>query len=129
MGNAPSEPAPTSLTGPSPKRDFTLDELKEFDGKTPETPIYVSVRRKVFDLSSKREFYGPGGSYSTFAGNDASRCLGLNETDKENASNYNYTDLDPESIARLNNWENFYLNKYPCIGYLVIPGEDIGTAF
>ncbi len=42
----------------------------------PLIPIWVAIRGTVFDVSNKREVYGPGGGYSIFAGKDASRALG-----------------------------------------------------
>ena len=40
------------------ERDFTLDELAQADGKG-ETPVYVAIHRKVFDVSSRKDdLYG-----------------------------------------------------------------------
>jgi membrane-associated progesterone receptor component len=56
-----------------PKADpFTLDQLKEFDGKDTSKPLYVSIKGTVFDVSSKPEMYGPGGSYALLGGKDGS---------------------------------------------------------
>lgn len=52
-----------------PERDFTLEELRKYDGKTPleehdgETAIYIAVNGTVFDMSSQPGFYGPEGPY------------------------------------------------------------------
>lgn len=41
------------------KRDFTLEELKEYDGvKNPR--ILMAVSGKVFDVTRGKKFYGPG---------------------------------------------------------------------
>jgi predicted heme/steroid binding protein len=56
------------------KRDFTLEELKEFTGVN-EKPIYLCARGVVYDMSQGSSFYGPGGPYAVFAGHDASKCL------------------------------------------------------
>lgn len=36
--------------------------------------MYLAIKGDVFDVSAKRYIYGPGGSYSFFAGRDASRA-------------------------------------------------------
>lgn len=51
-------------------------ELSRYDGTDPDKPVYVAIKGKVFDVSSKREMYGAGGSYHVFAGKDASKGLG-----------------------------------------------------
>ena len=53
--------------------NFSPQELLEFDGSKPDTPIYVAIKGLVYDVTSKREAYGPGGSYHVFAGKDASK--------------------------------------------------------
>jgi membrane-associated progesterone receptor component len=43
------------------KRDFTVDELKEFDGvKNTDGRILIAVNGKVLDVSAGRKLYGPG---------------------------------------------------------------------
>ena len=41
------------------KRDFTLEELKPYNGVEKEH-ILVAVNGKIFDVSKGRSFYGPG---------------------------------------------------------------------
>jgi hypothetical protein len=53
---------------PDPRRNFTLEQLIQFDGtndvKSGEPkPVYLSVDGMVFDVSQGRGFYGPGGPY------------------------------------------------------------------
>ena len=43
-------------------RDFTVQELLEFNGSDPEKPICMAVRGKVYDVSRGKDFYGPGRS-------------------------------------------------------------------
>lgn len=57
-----------------PPRNFTQKQLREFDG-TPDKdgndkPVYLSVNGIVFDMSTGRNFYGPGGPYEKFAGRE-----------------------------------------------------------
>ena len=55
-----------------PPRNFTAQQLLEFDGKPgkdgTDKPVYLSVNGIVFDMSTGRDFYGPGGPYELFAG-------------------------------------------------------------
>lgn len=41
------------------KRDFTLAQLKEFDG-TENPRILMAINGKVFDVTRGKKFYGPG---------------------------------------------------------------------
>lgn len=54
--------------------DLTDAELRAFDGSDPEKPLYVAIQGRIFDVSSGRNFYGPGGHYGHFAGRDATRA-------------------------------------------------------
>ncbi|KAH0541541.1 hypothetical protein FGG08_004016 [Glutinoglossum americanum] len=54
---------------------LTDAQLARYDGSDPELPIYVAVNASIYDVSAGRAFYGPGGSYSFFAGRDASRAF------------------------------------------------------
>jgi predicted heme/steroid binding protein len=54
---------------------MTLDELAEFDGKNESKPLYLAINGTIFDVSSNRRMYGPGGGYQFFAGTDAARSF------------------------------------------------------
>lgn len=49
-------------------------ELMRYNGEDPNLPVYVAVNGSVFDVSSNRITYGPGGGYGFFAGRDAARA-------------------------------------------------------
>lgn len=53
---------------------MTVSELALYNGRSEERPIYLAIKGDVFDVSAKRYIYGAGGSYSFFAGRDASRA-------------------------------------------------------
>jgi len=42
------------------KRDFTLEQLQEFDGQRKGGRILIAVNGKVFDVTRGSRFYGPG---------------------------------------------------------------------
>ena len=41
-------------------RDFTLEELREFDGSDPSKPILVALNGTVYDVTRSKNMYGPG---------------------------------------------------------------------
>ena len=62
----------------------------------------------MFDVSPKRETYGPGASYNLFAGRDASRALGKSSLKEEDASP-DYSDLPDNERKVLDDWHSFFL--------------------
>ena len=53
--------------------ELTPAELARHDGSDASVPTYVAIKGVIYDVSAKREVYGPGGSYHVFAGKDASK--------------------------------------------------------
>lgn len=122
-------------TAPSPpkpqipkmrKRDFTLEQLREFDGRGPDERILIAVNFKVFDVTRGKRFYGPEGAYGVFAGRDASRGLGtfsLNEDALKDEYD-DLSDLSLEQMERVREWEMQFTEKYDYVGRLLKPGEQ-----
>ena len=54
---------------------FTPAELALHNGSDPSLPIYIAINNTVFDVSAGKHTYGPGGSYSIFAGKHATRAF------------------------------------------------------
>ncbi|KAF8310260.1 cytochrome b5 [Clavulina sp. PMI_390] len=99
-----------------PKEDpFTLEDLKQYDGKTEGKPIYVAIKGTVFDVSNKREMYGPGASYNIFAGKDGSRGLGMSSLDPANAVP-DWSPLEGPQKATLDQWHSFFKARYNIVG-------------
>ncbi|KAJ3396240.1 hypothetical protein HDU92_003698 [Lobulomyces angularis] len=103
-------------------RNFTRKELEEFNGENGKK-IYMAVAGKVFDVTSGKSFYGPGGMYGNFAGRDASRGLAKNSFDKEMIKSLsepidNLNDLEKDEIESLKEWAAFFEQKYIHIGFL-----------
>jgi len=92
-------------------------------------PIYFAVRGRVFDVTSGRNFYGPGGPYENFAGRDASRGLASGSFDPSmltedlQAPLDKLEDLDAEQMEALKGWEERFLEKYLVVGKLVPVGS------
>jgi len=69
----------------------------------------------VFDVSRKRDTYGPGGSYAIFAGKDGSRGLGLSSLKPEDAVP-DYSTLEEKDRKVLDDWHAFFTKRYNIVG-------------
>jgi hypothetical protein len=61
----------------------------------------------VFDVSAKRDVYGPSGSYRIFAGKDGSKGLGLSSLKPEDAVS-DWSSLDASGRKVLDDWHAFF---------------------
>ena len=97
-----------------PKRDFTLVDLKEFDGVKSNGRILIGILGRVFDVSAAHQFYGPGGPYSVFAGRDASRALATFsvEPDQFKETYDDLSDLKPSQMDQVKEWEMQFLGSF-----------------
>ena len=125
--------APRDDLAPPKDDPFTLQQLKQYDGSDTAKPIYVAIKGMVypiaipcssirphatylfisclagtvFDVSHKQDVYGPGKSYSVFAGKDGSKGLGMSSLKPENAIP-DYSDLSEGDMKVLNDWHSFF---------------------
>lgn len=58
--SADTVPAREPELPPLKKQDFTLEQLKEYDGKGSDGRVLIAVNGKVFDVTRGKRFYGPG---------------------------------------------------------------------
>ncbi|GAA6063369.1 hypothetical protein JCM10212_000308 [Sporobolomyces blumeae] len=101
-------------------RTFTPTQLARYDGTDPTLErgrILFAIRRKVYDVTSGRSFYGPGGPYEVFAGRDASRGLAKQSFDKEMLTPLDepidaLSDLSEGEWKALVDWEGHFGTKY-----------------
>lgn len=88
------------------------------------------MRGRVFDVSSGRNFYGPGGPYENFAGRDASRGLACGSFDQAMLTKDldgpldKLEDLGRDEMEALQGWEERFQSKYLVVGKLVPVGEE-----
>ncbi|KAE8334519.1 hypothetical protein BDV24DRAFT_170110 [Aspergillus arachidicola] len=112
------------LPSPPSFRIFTPTALLDFNG-TNDKGIYIAVRGRVFDVSTSKNFYGPGGPYENFAGRDATRGLALQSFDEEVLTKDlkgpldDIKDLTRDELGNLESWEERFLLKYPVVGELI----------
>lgn len=52
--------APAEPELPKIRKDFTIQELKKYDGTQPDGRVLVAVNGHVYDVTKGRKFYGPG---------------------------------------------------------------------
>jgi membrane-associated progesterone receptor component len=110
--------APNADLKPPKDDPFTLEQLKAFDGSDPSKPIYVAIKGAVFDVSHKQDIYGPGKSYSIFAGKDGSKGLGMSSLKPEHAVP-DYRDLSETDMKVLNDWHGFFSKRYNIVGRVI----------
>ncbi|GFN83947.1 membrane-associated progesterone receptor component 1-like [Plakobranchus ocellatus] len=111
---------------PLKKQDFTLEQLREYDGKGSDGRVLIAVNGKVFDVTRGKRFYGPGGPYGLFAGHDASRALATFSLG-EDALKSEYddlSDLNSLQMESVREWEMQFQEKYIYVGKLLKPGEQ-----
>ncbi|XP_053678860.1 membrane-associated progesterone receptor component 1-like [Anopheles nili] len=119
----------TSLPAPPPelprmRRDFTLAELKPYDGTQPDGRVLTAVNGNVYDVTKGKAFYGPGGTYAVFGGRDASRGLATFQITSSGSDEYDdLSDLKSHEMASMREWEMQFKEKYYLVGRLLKPGE------
>ncbi len=64
-------------TTPTVYKEYSLEELKKFDGTDPNLPILLALDGLVYDVTLGKDFYQPGGPYHDLAGKDSSVQLNL----------------------------------------------------
>lgn len=120
----PSAGPPPEPELPRLRRDFTVAELLQYDGKQPDGRVLVAVNGSVYDVTKGKRFYGPGGPYAAFGGRDASRGLAtFSVTSNDNAEYDDLSDLTPMEMESVREWEAQFKEKYILVGRLLKPGE------
>jgi membrane-associated progesterone receptor component len=82
----------------------------------------VGINGSVIDVAyGGKEMYGHGGPYHIFAGKDASRALAKMSFQADDLASHDLTDLTPEQLVVLADWEKKFIEKrrYPVVGKIV----------
>ncbi|KAI0069157.1 cytochrome b5, partial [Artomyces pyxidatus] len=101
---------------PSEQRLYSDRGLLQFDGSDPEKPLYLAIDGDVYDVSSNRRVYGPGGSYHLMAGIDAARAFGTG-CFKDHRT-HDLRGLTDEELRGVAHWKKFFKDhkSYPHVG-------------
>lgn len=120
--------------------NLTPAQLAQYDGADETKPIYLAINGTIFDVSAGRNTYGPGGSYSVFAGRDATRAFvtgcfledrtadlrgaeeiylpvedleedQLSSGERKKRAEKERRDARRKVVGEVQNWENFYRNS------------------
>ncbi|XP_016985646.1 probable steroid-binding protein 3 [Drosophila rhopaloa] len=126
-GQDPREPAKANggqRKLPPLLKDFTIPELREYDGTREDGRILLAVNFNVYDVSRSMHYYGRGGVYPSYAGRDISRNLIHFSVESNESEEYDdLCDLSTSQMNTLREWDQQYKEKYPFVGKLLRPGE------
>ncbi|EIN10814.1 cytochrome b5 [Punctularia strigosozonata HHB-11173 SS5] len=103
---------------------ITEKQLAQHDGSDSNKPLWLAIDGDVYDVSSNRKTYGPGGSYHGMAGIDAARAFGTG-CFKDHRTHDLRGMLDSE-MQGVEHWKEFFANhkSYPKVGKVVHPPID-----
>ncbi|OCH95869.1 cytochrome b5 [Obba rivulosa] len=109
---------------PTNDRLFSEGMLAQFDGSNPEKPLYIAIDGDVYDVSSNRATYGPGGSYHFMAGRDAARAYGTGCFATHRT--HDLRGLTEKEMQGVQHWKKFFAEhkKYFKVGRVSHPPID-----
>ncbi|KAA0198429.1 hypothetical protein HAZT_HAZT007766 [Hyalella azteca] len=106
-----------------PEKVFSVEELKNYDGKPGSKGLYLAFLGQVFDVKKGEKFYGPGGGYEFFAGRDASRAFVTGNFDGEGLTD-DIAGMSDQDYLGIKTWIDFYHSDYKYVGrYYTASGE------
>ncbi|EIW62150.1 cytochrome b5 [Trametes versicolor FP-101664 SS1] len=109
---------------PSGQRLFSEKFLAQFDGTDADRPVYIAIDGDVYDVSSNRATYGPGGSYHMMAGRDAARAFGTGCF--KTHLTHDLRGLSESEMKGVEHWKKFFgeSKKYSKVGRVSHPPID-----
>ncbi|XP_060183622.1 membrane steroid-binding protein 2-like [Lycium barbarum] len=115
---SPHDFVPIKKQPPLQLGEITEEQLWGYNGADSEKPLLIAIKGHIYDVSTSKMFYGPGGSYAMFAGRDASRALAQLSFKPEDI-NGNLEGLSDAELKILQDWEDKFMEKYARVGQLV----------
>ncbi|KAH7888085.1 cytochrome b5 [Phlebopus sp. FC_14] len=115
---------PPNCIQESSGRLFSESYLATFDGTDENKPLYLAIDHDVYDVSSNRRTYGPGGPYHHMAGLDAARsfatgCFATHRT-------HDLRGLTQQELQSVEHWKKFFADHkaYFKVGKVLHPPID-----
>lgn len=119
-GRVALENTENDLVLPTLSRNFTVKELRKYNGTRKDGRILLAVNFNVYDVSGSKHFYGINGTYPQYAGCDISRNLINFSVEQNNLEDFDdLSDLTESQCCTLEEWDQQYSEKYPLVGRLV----------
>ncbi|XP_043938836.1 neuferricin isoform X1 [Protopterus annectens] len=94
------------------------EELAQYTGNKDSPGLYLAILGQVYNIEKGWKHYGPGGSYSFFAGRDASRAFVTGDF-TENGLVDDVSGLSPKEMMTLHGWLELYKKEYSFVGKLI----------
>eukprot|EP00761_Pharyngomonas_kirbyi_P000706 gb/GECH01000706.1/.p1 GENE.gb/GECH01000706.1/~~gb/GECH01000706.1/.p1 ORF type:complete len:164 (+),score=38.44 gb/GECH01000706.1/:1-492(+) len=98
-------------------RMISEEELSRANGESSTSYLWLGISGNVYDVSSGKKHYAPGGSYHFFAGRDASRAF-ITGCFEHECLISDVSDFGEEKTKELASWTEFFDRKYPFVGIL-----------
>ena len=93
------------------------EELAEYGGQDDDKPIYISVKRQIYDVTDGVRHYGPKGRYKYLAGREVGRALATGCFESTGLS-YDTRGLSMDQVREIREWQDFFAKKYKQVGLL-----------
>lgn len=105
------------------QKNLTSEQLTLYNGTDDKLPVYISIDRKIYDVSANRKLYSPPlGRYSVLSGHECARMLATTCIGKLDELTNDLRGLDDMDAAlkTIKNWQLYYESKpqYWFVGYL-----------
>ncbi|XP_046484141.1 neuferricin isoform X1 [Neodiprion pinetum] len=97
-------------------RLFTQSQLSRYTNL--EDGLYLAILGQVYDVTKGERHYGPGGSYQSFVGRDASLAFVTGDFSAKGLTD-DVSSLKPSQIKSLSDWTGFYAKDYTYKGKLI----------
>ncbi|KAI6235180.1 Membrane-associated progesterone receptor component 1 [Aphelenchoides besseyi] len=102
--------------------DLTVEQMKKYNG-VDDPHIFVGVAGRIFDVTRGKDYYGPEGVYSNFAGHDGTRAFATFDMKAVKDDYDDISDLNGSDLSDALEWEERLRMKYPFVGRLLAPGD------
>ncbi|XP_018474170.2 membrane steroid-binding protein 1-like [Raphanus sativus] len=102
--------------------EITENELRQYDGSDPKKPLLMAIKHQIYDVTTSRMAYGPGGPYALFGGREVSRALAKMSFEEKDLT-WDISGLSPFELDALQDWEEKFMSKYTKVGSVKVTGS------